>query len=112
MLKSNKRKGFSLIEILCALTIITMLFSYIMHLELKSIRLKNYIEMKDKYVCLLETVTKELSYNCSYMELVDLCDTGKVYLAKENFNFQSLQEKNIKNCFSDFRKPVYRNKCY
>lgn len=99
--KLSKNKGFTIIEALCALSIITILFSYIMQLELKNIRLKQYLELKEKYICLLEAVSNELTYNASYIEIVNLSNNRKVYIDTGNLNLQKIQSSKITDCFTN-----------
>ncbi|MBC8062296.1 MAG: type II secretion system protein [Clostridiaceae bacterium] len=97
----NKKEGFTIIEVLCALSIIIVLFSYIMQAELRNIRLKQYLELKEKYICLLEEVSKELTYNTTYLELINLSDNGKIYIDNENMNFDKIKCSKIADCFTD-----------
>ena len=97
----NKKKGFTIIEALCTLSIITILFSYIMQVELKNIRIKQYLEVKEKYICLLEAVSNELTYNTTYLELTNLTDNRKIYIDNENMNLQRIKNSKITDCFTD-----------
>lgn len=105
--KLNKKKGFTIIEALCTLSIITILFSYIMQMELKNIKIKQYLELKGKYICLLEAVSNELAYNASYPELINLSDNRKVYIDNENMNLQKIKNSKITDCFTD-RIPLLK----
>ena len=99
--KSSKKKGFTIIEALCTLSIITILFSYIMQVELKNIRIKQYLEIKEKYICLLEAVSNELTYNASYFELISLSEDKKIYIDSENMNLQKIRSSKITDCFTN-----------
>jgi len=96
----NKKKGLTIIEALCAISIITILFSYIMQLELRNIGFKQYLELKQTNICLLEAVSNELTYNASYLELVNLNVSRRVYLDNTNMSLERIKNSNIINCFT------------
>jgi len=102
-LKKNKIKGFTIIEVLCTLSIISILFSYIMQLELKNIQIKKHIELKEKNICLLEAVSNELVYNTSYEELTNLSDNVNIYTAYLNIDFVIIKASNVISCFKTIR---------
>ena len=88
-------------ETLCTLSIITILFTYIMQVELKNIRLKKYLELREKNIYLLEEVSNELIYNTSYGELISLGDNRKIYIDNENMDFEKIKNGKITDCFTD-----------
>ena len=78
-----------------------------MQMELKNIRIKQYLELKEKYICLLEAVSNELTYNTTYLELINLSDNRKVYIGNENINLQKIKNSKITDCFTD-RIPLLK----
>lgn len=95
-MKLNKNKGFTIIEVLCAISVFSILSTYIICFELNSIKTKKYIEVKSQNIKLLEAVLNELSSNCSYEELIALYNSGEFYITKENLNFDNILNNNIK----------------
>lgn len=72
-----------------------------MQVELKNIRIKQYLELKEKYICLLEAVSKELTYNTSYVELINLSENRALYIDPENMNLQRIKNSKITECFTN-----------
>ena len=92
-----KNKGFTIIEVLCSLSILSMLFSYIIFFELNNIRTKKYIEVKNENIKLLEASVSELSNNCSYNDLLALYNSKQIYICKDKLNFDSIMNYDIKS---------------
>ena len=72
-----------------------------MQLELKNLRLKQYLEIKQKNICLLEAVSNELTYNASYLELNNLNNNGKIYIDNQNMVLQKIKSSKITDCFTN-----------
>ena len=102
--KLSRMKGFSMIEVLCSLMIISIALSYVFHTEMNYIKTRNYLEARDQKTKILEAVVTELTYNCSYQDISNLSESGKVYISKENLNLDNFMNSDIKTVFSVVNK--------
>lgn len=99
MLISNRNKGFTLIEVLCSITIFSILFMTVLSMQLNSIKVKKYSKEIYSYTAFMEEVKNSLSLNCSYDELEKLYFKNKIYISKENIVVGRFKEKGIEELF-------------
>ncbi len=93
-----------MIEVLCSLMIISSIFSYVFHVELNYIKTRNYLEARDQKTKILEALVAELTYNCSYEDILNLYETGKVYISKDNLNLDNFMSLDIKTVLTNVHK--------
>lgn len=100
MLKSNNKKGYTIIEVICSLMMISLLLPLIFKIHLMNIRVEKFVELSDNNISVLEAVKNELYYNCSFEKIVDLAKNNKIYIDEENFNLNYIYGKDISQIFS------------
>jgi len=101
MLKSNKKKGFSLIEQLCAMSIFFILSISIITIQLNNLRLKEYNKEILIYSSILEALKQEILYNNSYDNVKEIYNSNKRYVTKEMLNISTIKNNNLNHIFSE-----------
>lgn len=106
MSKLSKKRGLTLIEVICALAILCTVSAYICNVKIKAIWLKNYNENIRIHTELSEILKNNLKYNYTYDEIKELfaseCDKGnKLYINKEKLNISDLKIYEMKDIVSN-----------
>lgn len=95
------RKGFTLIEVLCSVTIFSILFMTAVSIQLNSFKIKRYNKDLYKSNLIMEYVKNNIIYNCSYDEVLYLNNKDKKYINCANLDFENIKDDNLVNVFSD-----------
>lgn len=101
MLKSNKKKGFSLIEQLCAISVLSILSICIITIQLNNIRLKEYNKQVFLYCSVLEALKQEIICNYSYDNVRQIYNSNKKYIVKDMLTINNLRSNDLNNIFSE-----------
>lgn len=101
MQRLNKKKGFSVVEVLCAISVMSILSLFIINIQLNNLRLRNYSKEKVKYIAVLEAVKQEILYNSTYEELIVQNNQHKNYIDKDKLSLSSLKTLNLDQIFSE-----------
>ena len=107
MFKLKTRKGYILIEILCAMTIFTMLVASSIAVFYQSRKIKKI--KNDNLNCFIfaEGLKNNIMYNSNYEDLCYLRENNKLYITKENMNLDKLKNKDILEIFkNDFKEDT------
>lgn len=105
MYRLNKKKGFTLIEVLCSITLLSVLFMIILTMELKVLKVEKYNKQINNYTLFMEEIKNVMIYNSTYDEIEKLNLEHKYYIPEENIDFDKLREKGIINMFVE-TKPL------
>jgi prepilin-type N-terminal cleavage/methylation domain-containing protein len=103
MYRLNKKKGFTLIEVLCSITLFSVLFMIILTMELKVLKVEKYNKEINNYSPILEQIKNTMIYNSTYDEIEKLNLEHKYYMSEENIDFDKLREKGVINMFVETR---------
>lgn len=91
MWKLKTNNGFTLVEILCSISIFSVMFAMIITIELKNISLHNENLMLRDYKYFMESLKNDIKFNWNYEELKQLL--GKqMYIRGDNINITMLKE--------------------
>lgn len=101
MQKSNKNKGFSLIEQLCAISILSIFTICIITIQLNNIRLKEYNKQIFLYSNVLEALKEEILCNYSYDNVKGTYNSNKKYVSKDMLTINKIRSNDLNNIFSD-----------
>lgn len=101
MLKLNKKKGFSLIEQLCAVSILSILSICVITIQLNNLRLKEYNKQVFLYSGVLEALKEEMLYNYSYDNIKGMYNLNKRYIAKDRLTISSVRSNDLSQIFSE-----------
>jgi len=103
MYKLNEKKGFTLIEVLCSITLFSVLFMIILTMQLKVVKIQKYNKQIDNYTLFMEEIKNVMIYNSTYDEIEKLNLENKYYISEENIDFDKLREKGVINMFVETR---------
>lgn len=92
MLKSNKKRGFTLIESLCAICVLSILFVAVVSMQLNNMKLKRYNKEVSQYLYILEAVQKQIVYNCSYEDIKNTYSANKKYITKNKLSMDYIKQ--------------------
>lgn len=101
MLKSNKKKGFSLLEQLCAMSIFSIMSISIITIQLNNLRLREYNKEILEYSSVLEALKQEILNNYSYDYIKDIYSSNKRYVNKDMLNISSIRNNNLNQIFDE-----------
>lgn len=99
MWKLNHKKGFTLIEVLCSITVFSILFMAALSIEINSLKIKKLNSELYSYSLFMEEIKNIMIYNCSYNKLQKLSLENKYYISKENMQIGKIKEKGIEGLF-------------
>jgi type II secretory pathway pseudopilin PulG len=101
MLKLNKKPGISLVEIICAISVMSILSLYILTVQLNNLRLHNYNTEKLLHVTILEAIKEEMISNATYNDLVSLSSQNKIYVNKDMLTLNSIKSLTLEQLFKE-----------
>jgi prepilin-type N-terminal cleavage/methylation domain-containing protein len=101
MPKLNKKSGMSLVEIMCAIGVMSILSISILTFQLNNLRLNNYNKNKLMYVTALEAIKEEMISNATYYDLLSLRSQNKIYVNKDKLKTNSIKSLNLEHIFSE-----------
>lgn len=99
MQKLKINKGFTMIEIICSLAIFSMLFLFILSVQLNNLRLKKYNENLHAYIAALEALKNDMLYNTSFTEIEEEYHSNMIYIKGENIKIDKIKNINFEDLF-------------
>lgn len=93
--KLNKN-AFTIIEVLCSMTLFSLMAITAASVVTVSYRLKLYNENLRKYACFVEGLKNNIAYNLKEEELLYIKQNEESFIYKENINMENLKKKNLK----------------
>lgn len=105
MYKLNKKKGFTLIEVICSITLFSILFMITLTMSVKVLEIKNYNKKINNYSVVMEEIKNTMIYNATYDEIKKLNLEYRYYIDIENIDFDEIREKGTANMFAE-TKPL------
>ncbi|MBC2580311.1 prepilin-type N-terminal cleavage/methylation domain-containing protein [Clostridium sp. DJ247] len=99
MLKLKIKKGLTLIEVLCSITIFSIIILLIISIQLSSIKIKKYSNDIYNYSIFMEELKNVIINNTSYEELKNISLENKYFISKENIRIEKIKEIGITNIF-------------
>jgi len=100
MLVSLNKKGFTLVEVLCSLGVFSITFICMTSFYISSLNMKKDIKTINNNLIIMETLKNNIIYSMTVEELVLLKTSGKIYIRKENMNFDKIKLK-VMDVFSN-----------
>ncbi|MGH4120042.1 type II secretion system protein [Clostridium sp.] len=100
MLKSRNKKGFTLVEVICSLSIFSIIFISVMAFDITSSKIKKTIKITNNNVFIMETLKNNIIYSMTFEELEGLKTGNRVFINNENMISAKIQ-KSLVNVFSD-----------
>lgn len=96
-MKLNKNKGFSLIEVLCSLSIFSIIFLTSQDIILNSIKARNANGIYEKNMTYLDGLKNLINSNNSFEQINEIKNSGKIYIESSNINMDSLKYMNLQD---------------
>lgn len=91
----NKKSGFTIIEVMCALSIFALIFMTTIGIRFSTIKMKAYNDKMEKYIGNINEVKSEILSNSSDEEINSMLNLGEVYISKDNIDTESIRHKKI-----------------
>jgi prepilin-type N-terminal cleavage/methylation domain-containing protein len=105
MRKLKTNNGFTLVEIICSISIFSVMLSMIITIELKNISLHNEnLKLRD-YKYFMEALKNDIEFNWNYEELKQL-SAQKMYIEGNNINITELKQGRGRDILTT-EKPDY-----
>lgn len=99
MLRSSKKSGYSIVEVLCAITILSITFTGLITLELSNLKLKKYNEEIIRYTYVLDALKQEIMFNCSYDDVKNVFNSNRKFIAEENLTLERIKNLSLNELF-------------
>lgn len=103
----KKSKGFTLIEVIVSVSIISIALITIISSEMLTLKLKNQQGAKDKGIMILETTNKIVTNNLSYGEVLNNFGDNVRYITSPNTNIDLIKKSNIISLCTTSSEPAY-----
>ncbi|QAT40040.1 prepilin-type N-terminal cleavage/methylation domain-containing protein [Clostridium sp. JN-9] len=101
MQKSRIKKGFSLIEVLCAFMIFSIVFTGVMKIMLNALELKKQNELMKNQSEFLYAVKYNIMYNISYDNLLYIYDCGKKNINGNKLTLDYIKDHGLEEILSN-----------
>lgn len=101
MQKFSKKKGITLVEILCALNIIAIFSMLLISMQINNMRLRQYNNEKFKYLAVIQAVREEIIHNLNYTEVRNLMTANKKYINCDKLSLISIKSNDAVNLFEE-----------
>ncbi len=101
MLKLNKKSGYSILEVLCAISILSIMLSGILMLDLNNLKLKKYNNEIIRYTYILDTLKKEILFNCTYEDIKNITENNKKYISGEYLTIENIKKLKLNQLFNE-----------
>ncbi|PJI09921.1 MULTISPECIES: prepilin-type N-terminal cleavage/methylation domain-containing protein [Clostridium] len=100
MLKLRSKKGFALVEVMCAFSIFSILFLFAIDLKVDELKMKKFNDEVMNYTYYLDAVKNEIIFNYNNSDIEGLKQKGKICLSKSDIqsNNYTPDLKNIGTC--------------
>lgn len=98
---SKNKKGFSLIEAICGIAVVSIFIVFLFPAMADYQKLKINNDKYNKYFCFIEAVKNNLYYNCDKNQIDMLNNSGKVYINSEYVDIDKIKNDLIACYFSN-----------
>jgi prepilin-type N-terminal cleavage/methylation domain-containing protein len=102
MLKLSNKSGFTIVEVLCSISIISVLLLCITTLQLNNLRLKNYNKEKLDYITVVDALKEEIINNSTYNDVLSLSNLNKKFVNKEKLNISCLRDLSLEQLCDEY----------
>jgi prepilin-type N-terminal cleavage/methylation domain-containing protein len=111
MLRLSKNKGFTILEVICAIAIFSILSMFTLSTQLNNLRLNEEGKKKRVYISVVEAVKAELINNVTYHELVSTYNQNKKYINSSMLSVNAVKNiglLNVLEASADSRNPYVK----
>lgn len=96
----SKKLGFTIIEVMCALSIFTLMFMTAISIRLSAIKMKVYNDSMEKYTECVSEVRSEILSNTSNEEISSMIEAGEIYIDKDSIENEAIKRSKITEIIS------------
>ncbi|MDD3225469.1 MAG: prepilin-type N-terminal cleavage/methylation domain-containing protein [Clostridium sp.] len=104
---TNKRKGFTIIEVMSSLSIITIMFLTAAYIKLCSTKVEIYSEKMDKATEYLDEVKTDILSNVSNSKMDDMVYKGNIYMPAKYIDNSILLKNDVVQLFQNEKPSKY-----
>lgn len=101
MWKLKHKKGYVLIEVMCSLILISLLINSMLIILKNSAKLHTDNKDRLKYINFMDALSKEVEWNLSYDDIINLKDSHRLYIDKSHMDVELLKHISKEELFSD-----------
>lgn len=94
MFRSSK-KGFSLIDVLCAITVFLILTTLALSIFSKSIKVKKYNNYYKESIYFIEAIKNTLIYHSTLEEINKIKERAPIVIARKDMNMDNVKNKSF-----------------
>lgn len=102
MLKSLNKKGFTLVEVLCSLSVFSIIFICMVSFDVSSLNMKKDIKSNNSNVIIMENLKNNIIYSMSFIELEQLIGENRIFINKENMTIDKIN-LSVMAVFSNYK---------
>lgn len=100
MLKSKSKKAFTLVEVICSLSIFSIIFMSMISYDIVSMNMTRTIKNTNENLYIMEALKNNIIHTMTFEELEGLQKDNKIYINNENLTAYKIQN-GMSNIFSD-----------
>lgn len=91
MQKFNKMQGLTLIEVICSIGVLSIMFISIMTMQLNNYKLREYNNQLQRYLPVLEAVKTEIINNETADSILELYSNNKTMISNEKLTLDNVR---------------------
>lgn len=99
MLNLKSNRGFTLIEVLCSISVFSILFMSALTMQISSHKMQKYYEKMYTYSIFEEYVKNNIIYNCTYEQIEQLKMQNRLYISEHNINLNNIDNMDFTDIF-------------
>lgn len=85
----SKSSGFTIIEVLCSLFVVTLLLTFILNVQLSNIMIARQNEKTKEYALFMEALKNNIIYNWNKNDVQNIKNENKIYIKDENIDIDN-----------------------
>lgn len=99
----KRKNGFTMIEVLCSISMFTILFNSALRVQLDAFKIRKYNERIINYTYDIKYIKDNIIYNMSYEDIIDIWKCKRKYIELKNFSEYDDSSYDPTRLFSDKR---------
>lgn len=96
-----KHKGYSLIEVVCSLALLSLVITVTIFISESSAKIRNMRINEQKYYTCIDILKKQIKYNSEYKYIKELYSSNKRYINQESISLDKLKDDDFLSLFTD-----------
>lgn len=96
----SKKSGFTIIEVMCAISVFTVLFMTSIAIRINTMHMKIYNNSMEKYTEYINNIRNEILSNTSNEDIASMINLKEVYINGDNINNESIKNSKITEIYT------------